>query len=774
MADNRRNLRLELKSAQRRIAHLEAQLSEYKRDSPLATIGSNSSDSAEHNQVHETIRRYTQRLEILHKIDLGLIEGGSIQALIGTTLTHLRELIPYRRADVTILDETAGEAVIFAVGFNGDTTLGQGVRVPIPPNVFEGYDERHMRVFDDIRPFQDTQPRARRLANEGLVCALSAVLMDRERPIGTFGLFADTPGFFTIEYQEIATQIASQLSIAIRQLRLSEALARDAVLLEKRVVERTAELQSSKERVEAILDNSADGILVAHTDLKIQQTNSAFNRLFACKADDYFGQPLIALVLVEDAELVTTYIERVIARQSEQTIEVHACRKDRTVFDAELSVGVIKNDGLVCAFRDITERKKAQATLSLKLREEQEFQRYLKELHDITLELTRIARLDDFYRRAIELGRERLNFDRLALFLYDKEGSAAIGTYGTDEQGTITDEHHIQFVPSATGIMLRAFQRSERFAYEESVQLFSAMKPVGLGWNAAAILWNGAQSLGWLVADNALSHKPVSKPLLDILGLYALTLGSLLVQKKAQDALIQALDKEKELNELKSRFVSMASHEFRTPLASILALTETLSAYRHKLPDEQIERRLGKIQEQVGHLKDIMEDVLLLARMQARRVEFNPVILNLDALCRSVLDEFRSQPTVTHPIDYVCDEALQEVRLDRKLMRQVISNLVSNAIKYSSADKAIVVRLERNTPMLILTVHDEGIGIPETDLEHLFEPFHRASNVRAISGTGLGLVIVKESVELHGGTITVESEVGKGTTFTIRIPVINN
>src|SRR5262249_52668111 len=102
-------------------------------------------------------------------------------------------------------------------------------------------------------------------------------------------------------------------------------------------------------------------------------------------------------------------------------------------------------------------------------------------------------------------------------------------------------------------------------------------------------------------------------------------------RKSYEETLQQALTHEKELSELKSRFISMASHEFRTPLATILALTETLIAYRHKLPEEQLDERLGKIQDQIGHLKDIMEDVLLLARMQARRAEFNPIKLNLDA-----------------------------------------------------------------------------------------------------------------------------------------------
>ena len=156
-------------------------------------------------------------------------------------------------------------------------------------------------------------------------------------------------------------------------------------------------------------------------------------------------------------------------------------------------------------------------------------------------------------------------------------------------------------------------------------------------------------------------------------------------RKAAEDTLRRAFEKEKELGELKSRFVSMASHEFRTPLATILALTETIIAYRKRLTDEQLEERLGKIQEQIGHLKDIMEDVLQLARLQARRMEFNPVLIDLDSLCRSVMHEFESRPEVTQQLEYDCDLALHAVVLDKKLMRQIINNLLSNAVKYSPA-----------------------------------------------------------------------------------------
>lgn len=240
---------------------------------------------------------------------------------------------------------------------------------------------------------------------------------------------------------------------------------------------------------------------------------------------------------------------------------------------------------------------------------------------------------------------------------------------------------------------------------------------------------------------------------------------------QTETALQQALAKEKELSDLKSRFVAMASHEFRTPLATILLATEVLSAYRQRLPDEKIAEKLNRIKEQVVHLKAIMEDVLLLAQMQARRVTFQPVRLDLAALCATIIDEFQDRPDHQHELTYHCTGPQRPALLDTKLIQQLISNLVANAIKYSPDAKAIQVDLLFTATTVIFRVQDEGIGIPAADLPYLFTPFHRANNVGTISGTGLGLVIAKEAVDLHGGAITVESHLGVGTTFMVTLPL---
>lgn len=257
-----------------------------------------------------------------------------------------------------------------------------------------------------------------------------------------------------------------------------------------------------------------------------------------------------------------------------------------------------------------------------------------------------------------------------------------------------------------------------------------------------------------------------------IIGSFAVV-TDITVQKKAERTLEEALRKEKELNELKSRFVSMASHEFRTPLTSILMMADTLFTYRHRLTEEQIQQRITGIREQGHYLKGIMEDVLELARIQAGRSEFKPVSLDLNALCQSMLDELQPQGAIAPRLFYECTGAVRTTDLDKRLMRQIITNLVVNAMKYSPSDQPVMVRLTYYNDSIVLEVKDQGIGIPAADLPHLFQAFHRASNVGVIQGTGLGLVITKEAIELQGGTIDVNSQPGVGTTFTVTIPTLS-
>jgi signal transduction histidine kinase len=233
----------------------------------------------------------------------------------------------------------------------------------------------------------------------------------------------------------------------------------------------------------------------------------------------------------------------------------------------------------------------------------------------------------------------------------------------------------------------------------------------------------------------------------------------------------EALAQEKELSELKSRIITTVSHEYRTPLTTIFSSAEMLQVYRHKWDDNKQLKHFQRIQSSVKHLVALVNDVLFLNQAEFEKLEFHPTLINLVPFVHEVVDELQSTVDDKHCLRFADQDDCKPVFLDEKLLRQILTNLLSNAIKYSPKGGNVQIRLSCEYNRVIFQVKDEGIGIPSEEQDQLFKSFSRASNVGTIAGTGLGLSIVKKCVDLHGGQLAVESEVGVGTTFTVSLPV---
>ncbi|WP_373530284.1 ATP-binding protein [Nostoc sp.] len=233
-----------------------------------------------------------------------------------------------------------------------------------------------------------------------------------------------------------------------------------------------------------------------------------------------------------------------------------------------------------------------------------------------------------------------------------------------------------------------------------------------------------------------------------------------------------ALEREKELGEIKARFISMTSHEFRTPLTTILSSTELLEHYSHKWTEEKKLSQLQRIQAAVKQMTELLNDVLLIGKAEAGKLEFQPTPLDITKFCRALVEDMEFTASA-HKIALCTYGECTTACMDEKLLRHILSNLLSNAIKYSPQGSTVHFDLVCEQEDAVLRIQDEGIGIPTADQAQLFNSFHRASNVGTISGTGLGLAIVKKSVDLYGGNIKVDSEVGFGTTFTVTLPLNN-
>ena len=241
--------------------------------------------------------------------------------------------------------------------------------------------------------------------------------------------------------------------------------------------------------------------------------------------------------------------------------------------------------------------------------------------------------------------------------------------------------------------------------------------------------------------------------------------------KQTEDEIRRALREEKELGELKSRFVSMTSHEFRTPLTTIRTAIEILERYGDVASDVKKSEYFQRIRTAIQTINQLVEDVLIIGKAEAGKLEFNPEWLDLESLCREVIEEIRLGISTNQTITFTQSGYAQQAYVDPKLLRSILINLLSNAVKYSTQKSTIRLKLFYTMQSVCFEIHDQGIGIPIDDQSQLFELFHRASNVDKIRGTGLGLAIVKQCVERHQGRITFTSQENIGTTFCVELPL---
>lgn len=240
------------------------------------------------------------------------------------------------------------------------------------------------------------------------------------------------------------------------------------------------------------------------------------------------------------------------------------------------------------------------------------------------------------------------------------------------------------------------------------------------------------------------------------------------VQERTAE-LQQANERLQELSELKSRFVSMVCHEFRNPLNNILLSASSLERYDAHLSFDQRRDYLNGIKAEVERMAQMIDDILVIGRIEARKLAIQPVAIDLVQFCRNLIAEVQSI-SLDQPLIFTTRHRCLVVAVDEKLLRSILMNILSNSIRYSGDRGPINLRLSQRQKQVIFRIRDQGIGILPEDLPHLFEPFHRGKNVSNIPGTGLGLNIVKRFVDLHNGQVQVKSKLGVGTTFTVALP----
>jgi PAS domain S-box-containing protein len=408
-------------------------------------------------------------------------------------------------------------------------------------------------------------------------------------------------------------------------------------------------------------------------------------------------------------------------------IEVTALRRDGREFPAELSIAPLQIDGAphFSAFlRDITDRKLAET----RLRESEE--RFSKAFHGSNARLAILDAAEGHY----------LDVNEAFIQAYGHSREQVLGRTSL-ELGLWAD-------PAQRAEAYRVFERDGRLRdFESRVRTRSGEVRVVL------------QSGDFVRVGDRRCILSVGIDITD--------------RKRVEEDLLQNCAREKELNELKGRFVAMVSHEFRTPLAIITSSAEILDAYLDRLTPDERKSNIHDITNATGHMSRMMEEVLLLGRVESGRMACRRAPLDLAVFGQRLVEEVASATNRRCPFHFTATPGLPEAKADEALLRHIFTNLLNNAAKYSPPGSVVEFQLEARGHVALFTVRDRGIGIPEADARLLFQAFHRGRNVGDTPGTGLGMTIVKRCVEMHGGKIAFESQEELGTTFIAALPLFD-
>lgn len=482
-------------------------------------------------------------------------------------------------------------------------------------------------------------------------------------------------------------------------------------------------LRASEEQTRMILRTAMDGFWMIDMQGHILTVNEAYCRMSGYTAQELMQMSVQDINAVENPEQFAQHIQSM-REVGAARFEVRHRGKNGQIIDLEVSTRYLPQlDCLATFMHDVTERKRAEETL----RENE----------------TRLRMLTSQVPAVL------WTIDRNLRFTYSSgSGLAALGL----KPGQVV------------GLSLYEYFQTQDVTYLPIVHHQRALEGESASFE---LIW----------ADRAFQMQV--EPLHDAEGNIVGVIGiatDITEHQRAEaalrewDRLQMALEKEKQLNTIKTNVMRTISHEFRTPLAILATSASLLDRYFERMTPDQRKERLGTISNQVQRLNQMIEDISSVVYEVFNKYVFQPGTVNLEALCQSDIAELQSTIGAKHHIIYSGDDRLQSVYLDERLVKRILINLLSNAIKYSPEGSAIQVNVRRAVDEVMIQIIDQGIGIAPDDQQRLFEPFFRAQNARAVSGSGLGLNIVQDCVTLHQGRITVESELNKGTTFTVRLP----
>jgi PAS domain S-box-containing protein len=538
----------------------------------------------------------------------------------------------------------------------------------------------------------------------------------------------------------------------------------------------------NEETLRAIFNNAVDGMVVINNRGIIQATNFSVTQMFQFTDDEMIGKNISMLMPEPDHSKHDGYIKNHIETGKNKIIgigrEVVGKRKDGSTFPFFLSVCDVetKNGEQLFAgvLHDISILKKAQKVIedNSKILTQNNLD-LEKHVSDRTAQLSLVIKelessnnllaqqIDENKKANIEL----LKSQQMLANIAQNYPNGIISIYNKN--------HICEFIE---GLELKKLGLNKNDFLGKTIFETFDKEASEIHTNYFNKTINGVNTIYELVINqnNYLFYTTPIKDDYDVIDRIVVICLNISLVKEAEEKTRQALDKANELSDLKSRFISMASHEFRTPLSTILSSLNLMVKYKELNDQVKFDSHGIKIKNAIVNLTEILEYFLSVEKLDSGHFKIEPTLFDLVDFINSNIDEVVNDLKDKQRI--VLQLSLKKIMInhDKKIIRTIWQNLITNAIKYSPENGEIIVNLQAIDDRFVLTVKDNGIGIPENEQKHLFERFYRANNAANIQGTGIGLNIIKKYIELLNGNITFTSKLNEGTTFTINLPLTSN
>jgi PAS domain S-box-containing protein len=725
-------------------------------------------DISERKRIEAALHEQTQLAQALHDTVSALTRTLDPQGVMRLILEHLGRVVPHTSANIMLIEGDKAR-VGFSRGYPPDLQAALEAATLLPYDI-PNYHKMLVTGEPCLIPNTDHDPQWIEMFGWAWVRSyLGVPISAYDHVIGFLNVDSDQPNAFTPTHAERIRVFADQAAIAIENAQLYDAIYRDAV--EMRTLHRATDflyqtslfssdnLAEICEQIVRVVVNEFGkvdcGVLLAaeDSDTLVRVARAGAFQVNASAVLHLNGPGLVPAALrsgktiyAPDVNLDERYVPSNPETASELVIPLRTVKGVIGVLDLQTAQRNAFDEHDIRLMEVFAERA---ATTIENIKLYNEVRRYAEELE------ARVQERTGELNRVKERVEAILNHSSDAILLVRTNGSIQQSNRSFDIMfGYRADETYgkplrLLAAPSHEAAMDEALARVLENRNAERLEIV-------------------ARRLNGLVFDADVTLSPVMNDAHEVTSIVG-SLRDISPRKRLEMELREALQKERELNELKSRFVARASHEFRTPLAVILTSSDLLKNYGSRMSPEQRDEKIERLQKEARGIAVMLDDLLTISKGEELK-EFDPILLDLQNLTREVVHEVAEGIGGQHVLTVESRGNCTSVYADKKLVTRIITNLLSNAIKYSPINSTIQVVVTCETTQIILEVKDQGIGIPDDDQVRLFEAFHRAKNVDHISGTGLGLAIVKQAVELHGGDVSVTSTLGKGSTFTVTLP----